>query len=649
MTRRRSMPRLRHPPPSAALLDGVEAGALEPTDVSMLDVIARLFPEVWAADVAPWLCAAIAAPRAGHVGVWLSSPPWRSAPTGVEARLAGLSCVTVVEPQVLKRPIGTPFALQRQGHGAGDALLMCQRMWRSQANLIDGIAALSAGAVAPIDGLEEHLSRLYGDGESEAKAAARMVATRRFSVITGGPGTGKSWGVKRVLALLLSDADRKGETPRIMLCAPTGKAAVRLKEAIAEDLEELVELGVPAVAITQLKSLEPTTLHRTLGVRQGFKFGAHAPLPAEVVVVDEASMIDLELMRHLVEAVAAGEGRLVLLGDPDQLASVGAGSVLSDLISAQRQSSDLLTGHVASLTKSYRFAAAASIATVAAALQGDDDDGLPLAVSLLCGQNSDDPLWRRLCAADVKERDGVPRRLTWVDANSSRLTAEHLDALATGYVAPQGDGAAGDEATPGALWQLKRAIAAGRSLSDPQVQYAALKALSDYRVLCAHRRGPRGVEGVNEALTARAKALLPEARRSTWAGHWLGRPIMITQNAAHLSLRNGDVGMVLPDEAGLSALFLRPEGIQRVSLATLPAHQTAFAMSVHKSQGSQFRHVALVLPAAAGSPVCTRELVYTAITRATAHISWFGGRAVLEDALGRRVQRSSGLVELLTT
>ncbi|HAN31667.1 MAG TPA: hypothetical protein DCQ06_08735 [Myxococcales bacterium] len=391
-------------------------------------------------------------------------------------------------------------------------------------------------------------------------------------------------------------------------------------------------------------------MHRALGSNpaqpQRFRRGADLPLGADVVVVDEASMVDINVMRHLCEAVAMGPGRLILLGDPDQLTSVGAGSVLSDLVAAHQSGQSSLEQQIATLKTSHRFAQAASINCVATLLQTHQSDAIALAFDLFRAIASKDPRWRSQCLADPLEADGQPRRFVWQKTTTSALSSTQLDELATGYLARSQSQY--PRRAPGPIWQILEAIDADEDLSDPHVQQRCLQSLHNYRVLCAHRNGPRGVQGINEALSARARALLGSRATMTPSGHWLGQPIMITRNADDLGLRNGDVGLILPNAQGsLCALFARNDEIEHISLAALPAHQSAFAMSIHKSQGSQFGHVAIVLPAKVGSAVCTRELIYTALTRAQHDVSWYGSEAVLKDALSKRASRNSALVSLL--
>ncbi len=438
------------------------------------------------------------------------------------------------------------------------------------------------------DLLAQGLARLFPSaGADPQKRAVEQALRRGIFVIAGGPGTGKTTVVVKLLALLQEQALAKnGSALTVRLLAPTGKAAQRLGEA--------VEAGLVAIDVSAaVRGSVPTsasTIHRALGFRPRtptrFRHGPSNPLPDDVVIVDEASMVDLGLMTKLLEAVRPG-ARVVLLGDKDQLASVEAGAVLGDLYVAS-QSISALGECVALLEHSYRYDADRGIGALARAIQAADADGAMAAF----GTSE-----VRLCPPDEKL---LPK---------------------------------------GALWQ--EILAGFRPCLEASDPHQRLSALADFRVLCAHRRGPTGVEQLNPLIVHRlAESGLIEPR----GAHFDGRPILIRENDARQGLFNGDVGIICRDEGRLWAYFPSPEasGVRRFACPLLPAHETAFAMTVHKSQGSEFRAVAVVMPSRV-SPVVTRELIYTAISRARERVVVYAEEAIVRAAIARQVRRNSGL------
>jgi exodeoxyribonuclease V alpha subunit len=448
------------------------------------------------------------------------------------------------------------------------------------------------------------------------KLAAALAVLRSLAVISGGPGTGKTYTVARILALLvdLAQSDRL----RIRLAAPTGKAAARLAEAIQQGVEALRQDPATA-AVAQRIPTEASTLHRLLGYgRGGFRHDAADPLSLDVLVVDEASMVDVPLMARLLRATPAG-ARVILLGDRDQLASVEAGSALGDICNHGAP-----TAWTAELDARMRSLGLEPPPSPRAAPRG------PMADSLALLTES-----RRFSATSAI---GALARAT----NAGDVAAA-FDVLATGgevnWRTLSKDALAGAiEAEVGA-W-----LAGYRGTADP---VEAMRRFNGFRVLCAVREGPWGVSALN-AQVERALAHLGVLAPAE--GHYAGRPILVTQNDYAVRLFNGDVGLVLPDPAAGGALrvfFVQPGGeVRRVLPSRLPPHETCFAMTVHKSQGSEFDRVVVVLPER-DSRVLTRELVYTAVTRAKRSVAIWSPQDVLATAIGRRVERSSGLRDVL--
>lgn len=433
------------------------------------------------------------------------------------------------------------------------------------------------------------------------RRAAELALLRRFLVISGGPGTGKTSTVVKILALLAERALASGESPpRVLLLAPTGKAAARLVESIRGAKAGLEVAPEIIAAITE----DSSTIHRALGVRPDsstrYLRTQENPLPEDVILVDEASMVDLALMRHLVEAVRP-DARLILLGDRYQLASVEAGSVLAELCQFFSPGLEETSSHaegqsLVQLEKSYRFSERSGIYRLAASIrQGDSGAAL---------------------AALRESSDEVSLHLLAGEPRVSALLKQHV------------------------LQGFRRAL----RLRDPA---RVLEALTTFRVLAAHRRGPFGVESLNQLF----REWLGRAGLVPLRGEFFrGRPVMITRNDPGTRLNNGDFGLVWPDASGrMSVFFEEGEGrIRQLSPAQLPEHETAFAMTIHKSQGSEYDDVLVVLPEA-NSPLLSRELLYTAVTRAKRRAILFGQEGAIVSSCQRSLERASGLGRALAS
>lgn len=652
----------------------VAAGVLTRAEVRCVELVAPRFGEHDPARLLG-LAFAVRAPRLGHAGVDLArvvasvedevrlrarsaaaGPSAESALPWPELRSWMDHCAT--SPMVGRADDPTrPFALQELGDGR---LLSTRRMWREQERLAEALrlrARLDAPGVARLADPEAAIAALFPDDpRGEAANAVRLAEAKLLAVVIGGPGTGKTYSVTRLLAALASE-ERERTPLRIELSAPTGKAAVRMHEAIAEALDPASgsALRVDERVRAKLLALEPKTLHRLLGVRPdgSTRHDAANPIGADLVVVDEVSMVDLVLMRRLLEALGPST-RLVLLGDRDQLASVEAGSVLADIVGDG--SSGPLAPNVQLFTRSRRFASAPDIALVAACLQsyraaseevpGAEPERVDLAARIAMG------------SAHAAAEAHPAERITWLGAPVHEAASAwaapseaQLDRLAAPYL--EGYTLLGEHGSSHQPSYVERLLEHvddegrfGSALTEPSVQRELLEALGRYRVLCVHRRGPLGVEGLERALAERVQRRL--GVRGSRARHWLGRPLLITENAYDLGLMNGDIGLVLPTTSGLAAVFSAGAGEapRVVALSRLPAHEGALAMTVHKSQGSQFDLVALVL-AGRASPIQTRELVYTGVTRAKNRLVWLGGDDELRRALSQRTERASGLGVML--
>jgi len=401
-------------------------------------------------------------------------------------------------------------------------------------------------------------------------------------VVTGGPGTGKTFTLARALGALLA-AD---PTIEIALAAPTGKAAKRMQEAISQAVD--AEFGPVG---PQLAALTPVTIHRLLGARgisTRFRHDADHPLPHDVVVIDEASMVSLQLTARLLEAVRP-DARVILIGDPDQLASVEAGSVLGDIVAV---TTGPVVACIARLSTGHRSGEA--IVEVSSAIASGDADRVRAAF------------------------DAAPDELRLVEAEhlGAGAAATHLSAAADAAITARD---------------------AARSGSGPDAHDAS----TSHRVLCGHRHGPTGVSTWNAWFE----------RTIGCAGTvYAGRPLLVTANDPITGLVNGDTGILVDRDGETVAWFPpgEPDGAARTfAPVQLPPTETAFAMTIHKSQGSEYEHVVVMLPPP-GSPLLTRELLYTAVTRAKRSVTLIGTAAALETAVTTVTERASGLREALS-
>lgn len=418
--------------------------------------------------------------------------------------------------------------------------------------------------------------------------AAIQALNSPFCTITGGPGTGKTTTVLRILAALCEAYNDSGlPTPNIVLLAPTGKAAARLGESILSNKLSLSELGVSERIIEAIPS-EAKTLHRALRWHpNGFHHNAYNPMPGEIFIIDEASMIDITMMSALTEALPDG-ARVILLGDPYQLASVEAGSVLADLVAAARNI-NYFNPMLAELNYSFRFASGSGIGQLASAINVGD---AATALDIL-KQNPEQDL--------NYQNDGEIGSL-------DRGFHRYLEAIAN--------------------------------------QHAAIDILQDFkqwRVLCALREGDYGVVGLNQKIEHQLAAKQKIDRQSVF---YNGRPVMILNNDYQQQLFNGDIGITIW-EKGLPMVYFEAENnsVKKVLATRLPECETAFAMTIHKSQGSEFERCAVVLPAQVPrGDLIGRELLYTGITRAKQALTLIASDDILIKAIRTPIARTSGLV-----
>jgi exodeoxyribonuclease V alpha subunit len=548
------------------------AGLLTAGDVRTAETLCRLGGEQ-STEVALAVALLVRAARSGsvcvdlrEVGDLLPDHPWPEP----------ASWLAAVEASPL-----TGVALRVEA-----GLVYLHRYWGEEGAVVTDLHERLSRAqpVVDEDRLAAALDRLFPASYAEQRSAAAESARRWTSVITGGPGTGKTTTLARLLAVL---ADQSDAPLRIALAAPTGKAAARMSQALARAVEEAT---FPNADRDGVAGLTASTLHRLLGFRPDnhsrFRHHRGNRLPHDVVVVDETSMVSLTLMARLIEAIRP-DARLVLLGDADQLASVEAGAVLHDVVEGFR---DRTPSPVSRLRTSHRFGA--EIGALAAAVR----DGRA------------DEAWAML------------------SAGSSRVE----------LIAPDDLARIREVAVPGPV--ALRAAAVARDHDG------VIAALNAHRLLCAHREGPFGIAAWNERIEQWLKA----AEGVEWLpDRYPGQPLLQTSNDYGLKLWNGDTGAVLGGE-DRQALFDDGAGGRLVALARLADVEVAHALTVHRSQGSEFGEVTVVLPEP-DSRLLSRQLLYTAVTRAVEVVRVVGTEESVKEAVRRQARRASGLADRLAT
>ncbi len=552
------------------------AGVLEASDVHVAVRVADLGAEP-DDDVLLAVALAVRAVRSGSVCIDLTTIaalapelPWPDPEAWVTA--------------VASSALVTAGVLRLEG-----ALVYLDRYHRLETQVCDDLVARMAAAPPEVDeaALAAAVVRVRGDHLSAEQEAAAVASIGRWTtVLTGGPGTGKTTTIARLLVLLAAQAAARGERFSVALAAPTGKAATRLQEAVVAELADLDPADRDVVGRP-----DTMTLHRLLGWRADnstrFRHDRTNRLKYDLVVVDECSMVELTMMGRLLEAVRP-QSRLVLVGDPRQLTSVGAGAVLADVV---RGLEDHPSSPVSSLTENFR----------------STRDILALAEALRRG--------------DADEVVGVLRR-----------PSDEVEFVETDDPA----GALRADVTAAAL-----AVRAAAVTGDAP---AALAALDEHRLLCAHREGPFGVRHWNR----QAERWLGEETGLPVYGEWyVGRPLLVTSNDYTLEVYNGETGVAVQQPDGrLRAWVSGSERLRDYAPSRLDAVETMHAMTIHKSQGSQVARVTVLLPDA-DSRLLTRELFYTAITRAQRHVRVVGTEASVRAAVEREAQRATGLCERL--
>ncbi|MEO8265274.1 MAG: exodeoxyribonuclease V subunit alpha [Ilumatobacteraceae bacterium] len=579
-----------------------DATVLNAADVRTALALSRL---AGGADEAVHLATALAvrAVRLGHVYVDLATAATTVAPDDeeVDVDLAALAWPdpttwpTIVAASSLTA-VGVDGPADRPLRLLGSRLYL-DRYWRHERAIVADLLARAGGDAPSVDvaALAAGLDRLFPVASTDQlqRVAAETAVERRFSVVAGGPGTGKTTTVARIVALLHEQAAALGlPPPRVALAAPTGKAAARLGEAVHS---EAAGLDTDPAIRAALVATPASTLHRLLGWQPGsrsrFRHNADNQLPHSVVIVDESSMVGLSMMSKLLAAVRP-TARLVLVGDPNQLTSIEAGAVLGDIVGSP------LPGIVV-LRHVHRYGG--GIAAVAEAIESGD------------------------CDAVIAALRSSPEDVTWleVDPTINPSRAPELKAVRSAIVA--------------AAREVVRAAEAGHGAE-------ALAALRSVQVLCAHRRGPAGAALWRTEIERWLRSAIPGYGGSAW---YVGRPLLVTENDYALGVFNGDTGVVIDEGGGrLRAVFDRRGELLSVRPTRLAAVESLYAMTIHKAQGSQFGTVIVRLPEPT-SRVLTRELLYTAATRAEQQLVVVGSEAAVRAAVARPVARASGLTDAL--
>jgi exodeoxyribonuclease V alpha subunit len=605
-----------------------QAGILATSDVHVAVRLAQLSGTT---DVTVQLGAAFAAraPRLGHVCVDLRSiSGTASTDTDTPSDIGALPWPDPV--RWAARMSGSPLVGDGRPLHLEGTVLYLDRLWADErqvaSDLLERSGRLADGVDADL--LASGLARLFpgDDAPDFQRMAAATAVLRRVSVVAGGPGTGKTTTVARVLALLEAQAAASARRqPLVALAAPTGKAAARLEEAVRSGGGAM---DIDAEVRERLGALQGTTLHRLLGFNPGnrtrFRHHRLNRLPHDVVVVDETSMVSLSLMARLMEAVRP-DARLILVGDPEQLASVEAGAVLGDIVGPAARAFCLGASARAQLAAACGQAVPAEDTGPRSAI----GDGIVVlrqvhryggAIAELAG------------AIQHGDADGAMAVLEAGDSNVQWIPS---DATAQSSLEELGDVRA-------LAVDCGRAVIEAAKVGDAK---SAIAALGRFRLLCAHRRGPEGVATwmghVENWLRAEVEGF---ATGTEW---YVGRPLIVTENDYGLQLYNGDTGVVVATGDGrLAATFSRGDTIAEVSPTRLAAVDSVYAMTVHKSQGSQFDVVAFLLPSA-DSRVLTRELLYTAVTRARERLILVGSEEPIRSAIERPITRASGLRQAL--
>ncbi len=606
-----------------------EAGVLATADVHVALRLGGFLDET---DESVLLAAALAVrgPRLGHVFVDLRTIATTAT---VDAEIdVDVAALPWPEPDAWRAAVAaSPLSGVGENPAAEDgprplrlagSHLYLDRYWREERQIAADLASFAATPPAVDDQLlADGLARVFaGQADGAQIVAAASAVLRRVAVVAGGPGTGKTTTVARIAALLCEQATAAGRPlPLMALAAPTGKAAARLGEAVHAEARKL---DVAEPVRQALVGLDAVTLHRLLGWRPGsnsrFRHHRGNRLAHDIVIVDETSMVGLSMMSRLVESIRP-DARLILVGDPGQLSSIEAGAVLGDIVGPSDDRLQLSAGARS------RLSAVVGREVVADEIPADAvGDGI---VVLDKTHRFDDAILGLATAIRAGDADQVIAELraggddiTWLDVDVAQAAPDELAGIRSRALA----------------WALS--VRSAALAGDAE---GALKALGEFRVLCAHRRGDHGAATWVAAIEGWLQDEVPDFAAS---GRWyIGRPLLVTENDYGLKLFNGDTGVIVATATDrVSAAFERRDEVLRFAPSRLSAVETVYAMTIHKSQGSQFGTAAVVLPDAT-SRILTRELLYTAVTRAVDHLIVAGTEQTIREAVARPIARASGL------
>ena len=462
------------------------------------------------------------------------------------------------------------------------------------------LSKVSPQAKALADRVKPRTEDADGNIENDVLQA---VGVNRFIILTGGPGTGKTSMTISAIAMMMSLAEVPPDHFDIALCAPTGKAAARLKEAVQDFLsDERRSAWINDEVRVGLKKVEPTTIHRLLGPRRGgstrFRYNSETPLRHQIVAVDEASMISAQLMARLLEAVSA-DAKLLLVGDPGQLESVEAGSVLGQLMAGQTRYSSSSEGQsksIFTLRKIWRTGAGSAIPKLASSVREGDAHETILQLSA--------------------RNNGIE----WLEVEDP---SHHQESVAGDVVR-----------------ELRVVQALAQKIGDSAAHREALDRAGAVKILCGPREGVRGVSFWNEWISSELGISLSDRSAP-------GRLVLVEQNSPRTGLSNGDIGLIVETLNGPQAVFSGTPELRYFSMAALPPVQTCFAMTIHKSQGSEYKELVVVILPALASPLLNRQLIYTAITRTKSRVRIVGSQEAVRQAVTRQSGRASGLAELI--
>ncbi|EXE91885.1 exonuclease V subunit alpha [Acinetobacter pittii] len=533
----------------------------------------------------------------------------------IEASLQGDSCIDISSEQIAalgQLAISADQATSKVAPCVYDEQgLALYRYWHLEQRLAEQICRLKQQLIQPVS-CDDYLDLLT---DPHQQAALQMVARQGLSIITGGPGTGKTYTLARIIAVLSQAIPHI----RVAMAAPTGKAAQRMQEALQNSFNDpkLLESGLIS---EELRNQGTQTIHRLLGMghSQTPRFNQKQPLPYDVIVVDEASMLDLNLATLLFEAVPES-CRIILLGDANQLASVDVGAVLADL-----QQIQALADNRVQLQTSRRFAEGALIGQVAKFIQAqsyqqDHVEVLQRFEVDIVQVSELKPILLQRDMPDVVQLEYLP------EGNHAEVEI-YYQKLMLGF--------------QGYVKSLKNYLKEERSIEQVQ---NVVKAFDDYRILTAVRHGPFGLQQLNQY----AQRWLQQQLSIVTAGGWyVGRPIMMTYNDYQLGISNGDIGLCFEHRTQPQQFEVYFPSLNKwVAANRLPKSiQSSFALTIHKSQGSEFTHTAVVLDQAAKN-LLSQELIYTAITRAKKVVSLLVHQEALLQAFTVRTTRKSGLVQ----